>query len=60
MIRVVPKRQQEARHTMDCNRLVEVFADRSYELSITDAEIIWIEYSDSFAAGWLGLPADDD
>ncbi len=47
-------------YTNDIDRIVEIFAQRGYEISHTDACRAWEEYSDSMCAGWLILGEDDE
>lgn len=44
----------------DVDRLVRVAADRGYDLSRSDAVWVWEDYSDSYAAGWLGMKDYED
>ena len=59
MKRVTPRANNNP-YLYDCERIVEVFEKRGYSISITDAQTIWEDYSNSMAAGWLMLPADDN
>ena len=43
----------------DIDRIVKIFADRGYEISHSDAASAWEQYSDSMAAGWMSLDAED-
>jgi hypothetical protein len=43
----------------DVKRIVRIFAERGYEISETDAENAWEQYSDSMAAGWMCLDSED-
>ncbi len=47
-------------YTKDISRIVEIFAQRGYEISHSDALRAWEEYSDSMCAGWLILGEDDE
>ncbi len=44
----------------DIDRIVQIYKDRGYELTRTDARLAWEAFSDSMAAGWLGLGSDDE
>jgi len=44
----------------DIRRIQKAFANKDFLVSKTTAEFIWLEYSDSMAAGWLCLPESDD
>jgi hypothetical protein len=48
------------RYPEDCRRIVEVAGAAGYSVSPWEAEAIWDAYSDSMAAGWMGLPDDDN
>jgi hypothetical protein len=39
---------------------VRIFAERGYEISATDAENAWEQFSDSMCAGWMMLGEDDE
>lgn len=43
----------------DCNRIVQAFADRGYQISFEQAKEAWESFSDSQSAVWLFLPDDD-
>ena len=43
----------------DTKRIVKVSFDNGIILTLKEAETIWEDYSDSMAAGWMGLPKDD-
>ena len=58
--RIFKKPTQIHRHHADVERLQRVMLQNGYEADYDDAANIWEEYSDSFAAGWLYLPKDDD
>lgn len=47
-------------YTNDISRIVEIFAQRGYEISHSDAVRAWEEYSDSMCAGWMCLGEDDE
>ena len=44
----------------DVDRIVKVMQERGYEISREDAETIWEDCSENWAAGWLILPTSDD
>lgn len=43
----------------DSIRIKRVAWDHGVDLTINQAEKAWLAYSDSMAAGWMGLPEDD-
>ena len=47
-------------HPEDCQRIQKIMADRGYYATIRQCDLMWRAYSDRYAAGWLGLPEDDD
>lgn len=47
-------------YTNDIDRIVEVFADRGYEISHTDAVLAWEQFSENMCAGWMSLGDDDE
>ena len=44
----------------DIDRIVEIFADKGYEISATDAVKAWEMFSESYCAGWMSLGDDDE
>jgi hypothetical protein len=44
----------------DINRIVQVFANRGYDISYSEAYIAWRAFSDSMAANWMMLGEEDD
>lgn len=48
------------RYPEDIIRIMKVAIDANILLTPEEAEMVWTEHSDSYAAGWLGLPDDDD
>lgn len=44
----------------DVERIQRVFVDKGFVISRSGAHDAWDKYSDSFAAGWLILPDDDN
>jgi hypothetical protein len=44
----------------DINRIVEIFADKGYEISATDAVHAWEQFSENMCAGWMSLGDDDE
>ena len=48
------------RHHSDVERLQRVMLQNGYEADLRSAADIWEEYSDDYAAGWLGMPENDD
>jgi hypothetical protein len=51
--------QETFSYQTDVERIVEIFAERGYEISATDAETAWQRYSDSMCAGWMDLDDED-
>jgi len=43
----------------DSQEIVARLATHGYIISVEDAQSAWFQYSDSLAAGWLGLSDDD-
>lgn len=48
------------RHLSDVKRIQEVLMKNGYDADLPSCAEIWEEHSDSYAAGWLGLPSDDN
>ena len=44
----------------DCKRIVGVAFNAGFIITVREAESIWDDYSEMLAAGWLGLPDDDN
>lgn len=44
----------------DVKRIQEVLLNNGYSSLLKDCGDLWEAYSDSYAAGWLGLPEDDE
>lgn len=49
-----------AEYPNDVKRIQKILADRGYEASPMECEALWDKYSDSMAAGWMGLSDDDE
>ena len=47
-------------HSADVSEIVRVFARYGFSISRSDARAAWQRYSDSMAAGWMGLDSYDD
>jgi hypothetical protein len=61
MIRKIENKPiQTHRHHSDVERLQRVMLQNGYEADYNDAANIWDDYSDAYAAGWLGMPEDDN
>ena len=61
MIRKIIKEDDyRHRHHYDVVRLQTVMRLNGYEADLRSAAGIWEEISDTFAAGWMGLPKDDE
>lgn len=49
------------RHRDDCERIKSILVQRGFiNAGLRDALWLWGEYSDSYAAGWLSLPDEDE
>lgn len=48
------------RHLGDVVRIQQVCEQNGYEADLEACAYLWDEYSDRYAAGWLGLPEDDN
>ena len=49
------------RHRGDCERIKVILIRKGFaNAGLNDAVQLWGEYSDSYAAGWLGLHEDDE
>lgn len=48
------------RYPEDIIRIMKVAIDANILLTPEEADMVWTEHSNSYAAGWLGLPDDDD
>jgi len=45
----------------DCERLKNILISKGFvNAGLCDAAGLWGEYSDGLAAGWLGMPEDDE
>lgn len=44
----------------DCARIVQVSLRHGFVLTLKQAEMIWEEYSEDYAAGWMTLPKTDE
>jgi hypothetical protein len=61
MIRKIIKEDDyRHRHHSDVERLQRVMLQNGYEADLRSAAGIWEDYSDDYAAGWLGMPDDDE
>lgn len=47
------------RHLSDVERIFAVMSAGGVDTDLNTCAYIWDEYSDDYAAGWLGLPDDD-
>ncbi len=54
------RNEDQFEYTGDIDRLVQIFSERGYDISFTDAGHAWEQYSDSMCAGWLMLDRDDE
>jgi len=44
----------------DSIKIVKIAFEHGVLLQVSEAEKIWLDYSDSLAAGWINLPKDDN
>lgn len=44
----------------DINRIINVCAKHNVEITIEEAEELWLKYSDEYCAQWLILPDSDE
>lgn len=49
----------EHRWIRDVERIQEVLLYNGYSSTLRDCANLWDDYSEAYAAGWLGLPDDD-
>jgi hypothetical protein len=50
----------EHRHIIDVLRIRSVLLSNGYEADLEMCAYIWDEESECYAAGWIGLPEDDE
>jgi hypothetical protein len=48
------------RHLHDVMTIQRVCRDNNLELSLEECADAWEDYSELYAAGWLGLPEEED
>ena len=63
MLKKLTVKQQYNHHfeyQNDIDRIVNIFADRGYEISHTDAVHAWEQFSENMCAGWMSLGDDDE
>lgn len=61
MIRKIIKEDNyEHRHITDVKRLQRVMLQNGYESDLRSVAGLWDDYSDTYAAGWIGLPENDE
>jgi hypothetical protein len=47
-------------HRKDSERIQKILLNKGFEnVGIGEAEGLWMEHSDSFAAGWIGMDEED-
>lgn len=46
-------------HLDEAVRLQRAMSVRGYIITLREAEAIWMDYSDDYAAGWMGMPESD-
>lgn len=44
----------------DILKAIKVCADRNVKITPEQVEYIWSYYSDTYCAGWLGMPDDEE
>ena len=44
----------------DLERIQRILKERDYNATYEQCEQLWSAYSESMAAGWMGLPEDDE
>ena len=44
----------------DIKRIMKIGIDIGFMISPSKADSIWSDYADTFCAGWLNLPQDDE
>jgi len=44
----------------DCERIQRILRDKGYNATLQQCEELWDDYSDSMAAGWMGLGDNDE
>jgi hypothetical protein len=48
-------------HIEDCEKIKAILISKGFvNAGLNDSVWLWGEYSESYAAGWLGLPEDDE
>jgi hypothetical protein len=57
---VFRKPQPSFEYEDDIEEMQRVLIANGYEASRDDLIACWTDYSDSYAAGWMGLPSNDD
>jgi hypothetical protein len=50
----------EPEYKSDCLRIQQILIEHGFESDLYDCEILWRDYSDGLAAGWLSLPESDE
>ncbi len=54
------KRDGIPRYPNDCIRIARVLREEGYSVTLSQAEEMWDNFSDTYAAGWLGLDIYSD
>lgn len=55
-----PTKLDRPEYIDDTIRIVKVSLNHGINLTLKQAEEVWILYSESMCAGWMGLPEDDE
>jgi len=59
-IKIKDNNNRHFAYNRDIDRIVNIFADRGYEITRSDALKSWEMFSDSYAAGWMILDENDE
>lgn len=52
--------KEPPRYLDDCQRIQKILLAKGYEVSLHECEDMWESHSESYCAGWLILPDDDN
>jgi len=59
-MKAINKNFINCRHPEDAERIQKILLNNGYTASPKECERLWEDYSDSMAAGWMGLPEKDE
>lgn len=48
------------RHNHDVERILRVMTANGYDTDYMTCAFLWDDYSEDYAAGWMGLPESDE